>query len=354
MTLALHTATLPVLSDLAALANDAHRRAEGAAVSALECAREAGEYLTRAKAQCQHGEWLPWLEANFEGSPRAAQQYMRVAERWPELSGNAQRVSHLSLRAALAELAEPHPITKGQPMFVTPPEPPPSEAAPHTSTPFASPDGDEDDAADDAPLHPREWATADDIYEAGTAALEDQYERELAERDTPEPAPKPHVTHNSGENEWYTPPQYLNAARTVMRGIDLDPASSDFANQTVQAARYHTINDDGLTQPWTGRVFMNPPYSGDLVSRFITKLCQHVDDADITQAVVLVNNATETAWFQALLERADAICFPKGRIRYLDSTGQPKQSPLQGQAFLYFGNDRGAFIQHFSPFGVTR
>jgi phage N-6-adenine-methyltransferase len=165
---------------------------------------------------------------------------------------------------------------------------------------------------------------------------------------------RPHVTNNSGENEWYTPPEYIDAARSVMGDIDLDPASSDFANRTIKAKRYHTMQDDGLVHAWAGRVWMNPPYSGDLVGRFITKLCQHLDAAEVTQAVVLVNNATETAWFQSLLQRASAVCFPKGRIRYLDRTGQVKQSPLQGQAFVYFGPDRDAFSLVFSRFGEVR
>src|SRR5262249_7627129 len=66
-----------------------------------------------------------------------------------------------------------------------------------------------------------------------------------------------------GDTEWSPPPDLLEAAREVMGGIDLDPASSDRqqAQATVKAARYFTVENSGLEQPWLGRVWLNPPYA---------------------------------------------------------------------------------------------
>lgn len=163
----------------------------------------------------------------------------------------------------------------------------------------------------------------------------------------------PHVAHNSGNNEWYTPQEYIKAAREVLGDIDLDPASSDIANQTVQATHYLTAEVDGLAHEWSGRVWMNPPYSSDLIGQFISKLIQHYDEGKIEAAIVLVNNATETRWFQELAQNAFAICFPKGRIKYLDSSGTPANTPLQGQAFIYFGENADLFKAVFQQFGVV-
>lgn len=95
------------LGDLAERINQAHQRCEAALRSGLQHALECGRLLSQAKSQLAHGEWLPWLCNNCEVTPRAAQGYMRVASRWPELAQNAKRVSHLPYRQALAMLAAP-------------------------------------------------------------------------------------------------------------------------------------------------------------------------------------------------------------------------------------------------------
>lgn len=161
-----------------------------------------------------------------------------------------------------------------------------------------------------------------------------------------------HISYNSGENEWYTPVEYIDAARHVLGCIDLDPASSELANQTVGATRFFSVKDDGLSQFWGGRVWMNPPYAADLVGKFIGKLLEHIVNGDVPEAIVLVNNATETNWFQSILAKASAVCFPKQRIRFVRPTGNPG-SPLQGQAVLYLGKQVETFARTFSVFGVV-
>lgn len=163
---------------------------------------------------------------------------------------------------------------------------------------------------------------------------------------------KPHVTNNSGDNEWYTPSEYLQAARKVMGGIDLDPASSAVANARVGASKFYTEQDDGLSKEWAGRVWMNPPYSNGLMAPFMEKLVAHVTDGTITQAVVLVNNATETKWFQGAAAKARLICFPEGRIQFLKPDGE-RGPPLQGQAIMYFGPKSETFNAVFSSFGLV-
>jgi len=160
---------------------------------------------------------------------------------------------------------------------------------------------------------------------------------------------KAHVSNNSGENEWYTPECYIESAKKVMGNIDLDPASSEIANQTVKANLFYSQEEDGLSKEWFGNVWMNPPYSQPLIFQFITKL---VESNKINQAIVLVNNGTETQWGQLLLSNSNAVCFHQSRIRFIDKYGNLGQAPLQGQMICYLGTNITNFINEFSKYGT--
>lgn len=153
----------------------------------------------------------------------------------------------------------------------------------------------------------------------------------------------------SDSNEWYTSSEYIEAARDVLGAIDLDPASHPAANEVVKAAQFFTAEDDGLSQEWQGRVWLNPPW-GDIGPTFVARLIESYEQGGVTAAILLVNaHATDTIWFQPLWDYL--LCFTCPRIRYWQPDGGGN-SPTHGSVFVYFGPEPERFYEVFAPFGA--
>lgn len=106
-------------------------------------------------------------------------------------------------------------------------------------------------------------------------------------------------------HDWLTPPEILAA----LGPFDLDPCASEHQPWRT-AAREFTIKDNGLTQPWQGRVWCNPPY-GPFAARWLERCAAHGD------AIAFVFARTETAVFQDhVWPKADAVLFLRGRVSF--------------------------------------
>lgn len=156
--------------------------------------------------------------------------------------------------------------------------------------------------------------------------------------------------HSSRTYEWYTPSEYVDAARQVLGGtIDLDPASCDLANQFVRAERYYTKEDSGLVKDWNGRVWLNPPYMRGGQETWSKKFLEEYRKGNMTEGILLVNAVPDCKWFQKLW--AHPICFASRRIKFIDAEGNRKGSPTHGSVFCYTGDRPEVFVEHFAKFG---
>ncbi len=164
-------------------------------------------------------------------------------------------------------------------------------------------------------------------------------------------------------NEWYTPARYIEAAREVMGGIDLDPSSCKEANMIVRAEKFYTKEDNGLLLPWHGNVWLNPPYSLEgvpsgkeagrqirsVVRQWIDRLINEYRAGNISEAILLTKADPKQLWFQLLWEFP--ICFASDRVYFHRPHAEPERH-FFGTAFIYLGSNEQKFIDTFSKFGT--
>jgi hypothetical protein len=126
----------------------------------------------------------------------------------------------------------------------------------------------------------------------------------------------------------------------------------EIAQRTVRAKKFYTKEDNGLKKPRHGRVWLNPPYNNPLMGQFVDKLLAERNAKRVKAAILLSHNFTDTGRFQKTAMLCQSICFTRGRIPFVDGDGQ-EQGRANGQAFVYFGSDTGAFFDEFSAAGVV-
>ncbi|TDR90346.1 DNA N-6-adenine-methyltransferase [Enterovirga rhinocerotis] len=130
-------------------------------------------------------------------------------------------------------------------------------------------------------------------------------------------------------DDWYTPPAIFDALGLT---FDLDPCSPG-PGHWVPARRVYTIADDGLSQLWTGLVFMNPPFGGrEGHIPWLRRFLAH------GQGVAIVRAYTSSGWFHdELVPRAEGLLFPRGKTKFIRPDGSVGGSPGHGIVLVGMG-----------------
>ena len=123
---------------------------------------------------------------------------------------------------------------------------------------------------------------------------------------------------------WETPPNLLAELEKEFGKFDLDPCCRP---ETAKAAFFYTESDDGLAREWSGKVFLNPPYSRP--GPWLEKAIQQVRAGNASLVVALIPACTDTQWFHRFVKGRAEIRFIEGRIRFHGWTGTPIGSPRQ-------------------------
>jgi hypothetical protein len=115
-------------------------------------------------------------------------------------------------------------------------------------------------------------------------------------------------SHQSARMEtdvWLTPPAIVDA----LGPFDLDPCSP-LDRPWDTAAKHYTVEDDGLSHEWDGRVWMNPPY-GAQAATWLERLAMH----GVGIALVFARSETRL-FFDWLWPHATALLFIEGRLYF--------------------------------------
>lgn len=136
--------------------------------------------------------------------------------------------------------------------------------------------------------------------------------------------------HRGATDTWLTPPEWIAA----LGPFDLDPCAAPEPKPWQTANRHYTWPDqDGLSLPWKGFVWCNPPY-GPETERWLAKLCDHGN------GIALAFARTETRWFVSQVwRRADAVLFVYGRPKFHHPDGSQAKGNSGGPVCLIaYGN----------------
>tara|TARA_B110000503_G_scaffold137368_1_gene221456 strand:- start:513 stop:1016 length:504 start_codon:yes stop_codon:yes gene_type:complete len=137
---------------------------------------------------------------------------------------------------------------------------------------------------------------------------------------------------------WLTPPYVIEA----LGEFDLDPCAS-LDRPWDTAKKHYTIEDDGLIQPWSGRVWCNPPYGKEMIP-FLEKMAAHDPGG-----IVLIFARTETkAFFEYVWGRADAVLFIKGRLRFYYPDGREGESAGSPSVLIAYGQQEADVLEKCS------
>ena len=159
------------------------------------------------------------------------------------------------------------------------------------------------------------------------------------------------INSDSGNQEWYTPPEIIEAARQCLSIIELDPFSCTKANEVVRAEKYYTKEDNGFALPWDGKkVWCNHPFSRENNSAIANKVdTEYFMGAEI---VMITFAATSEKWFKPLLRFPQ--CFLHGRTNYLDQNGNKVKGVTKGSVVTYLGDNPDEFYEAFKHLGTIK
>lgn len=146
---------------------------------------------------------------------------------------------------------------------------------------------------------------------------------------------EPVVRDGWSSDDWATPASLVRELETEFGDFSLDPCCHP---ATAKAKRFYTREDDGLAQPWFGRVFLNPPYSGPRPWLERAVSATKIGEAELV--VALLPAAVDTGWFHDVVLPHAELRWLRGRVRFIGWLGTPLPQPIAPNFLAIFRSDR--------------
>jgi phage N-6-adenine-methyltransferase len=155
------------------------------------------------------------------------------------------------------------------------------------------------------------------------------------------------VTMSSSSSDWRTPAWIREFVRKHYGPIKLDPAATP---ATSLGRTHYNRHDGGLTKPWIGRVYCNPPHAralGENVDPWLRKAVEEIDAKRAHTVVMLVPSRTDTIVFHdVVIRRAHTVYLIRGRLRF-ESPGVKNGATFPSMLVIFNQVRRASAMPHF-------
>lgn len=162
--------------------------------------------------------------------------------------------------------------------------------------------------------------------------------------------PRPEIDGDS----WSTPEWLIDLCLDVVGPFDVDPATHELARKIVAARTYYTAQTNGLDKSWWGNVWLNPPYSTELIRQFASKALAEWARGDIANMFVLTNTSHSVGWWKDLASKASAVVLLSKRVSFWHPDPNAIcDRPRYDNTLFYFGDEAGRVAELFEDHGLV-
>jgi hypothetical protein len=153
----------------------------------------------------------------------------------------------------------------------------------------------------------------------------------------------------AARQDWRTPDEVVELLHVLWEGgPDIDPCAAPERAHHLAKENFdgRDIFTNGLECTWPGRAYVNPPFA-DLA--LWAEKCRREHEQRGAEVVLLMPARTDTAYWHQHVATADAVCFWRGRMRFI---GAPSSAPFP-TALAYWGPRPWDFHRVFASKGLV-